>query len=278
MRKFLVALLSVTLVLLLNACGLPCKTHDFAPWEIVSDATCTAEGLKTRTCTACDATEEEVIPVAAHTYGEWVIEEEPTCAMEGAQSHICQICNASELVAIPALPHTFGEWKQITAPGCEEVGMQQHICEICNYEENEELAALGHEYKSLVCIRCKDEEYRVCKKNKFYDTDDGLSIKLTAFTKTKKEGYNLYRIQYTIKNITEDSKIVHGMFRLHLSDGTYEQMYGTFPYLYYKDSYNFFYDWKLMKDQEVLFAEYVPYDTHSAYSTPVEDAPHWVAP
>ena len=81
-----------------------------------------------------------------------------------------------------------------------------------------------------------------------------------------------------MKNITEDSNILHGMFRLYLADGTYEQMYGTFPYLYYKENYNFFYNWKLMKDQEVLFVEYVPYDTHNAEKNPVEDALHWAAP
>ena len=43
-------------------------------------------------------------------------------------------------------------------------------------------------------------------------------------------------------------------------------------------NYNFFYNWKLMKDQEVLFVEYVPYDTHNAEKNPVEDALHWAAP
>ena len=47
-------------------------------------------------------------------------------------------------------------------------------------------------------------------------------------------------------------------------------------YVYYKESYTFYYDWKLLKDKEVLFVEYVPFDDNS--NSPREDAPRWVAP
>ena len=35
--------------------------------------------------------------------------------------------------------------------------------------------------------------------------------------------------------------------------------YGIFPTLFYKEKYDFFYDWKLLKNKEVLFVEYVPW-------------------
>lgn len=310
-----VVFLLLLLAMLLCACGGPCKTHEFGAWEIQKENTCTEAGLKTRACLNCDTVEEAEIPVAEHNFGEWVTTIESTCAEngtrigtcancnmvaeeaipvlehsfgewettleasctdDGLQTRTCSVCATTAEEAIPATGHTYGEWEDVSAPTCMEAGVQHQVCTACSNEITAEVAALGHEYDPLYCSRCKEPEYPLSKKSKFYDAKDGLSVKVNSFKVTKKEGFNMYRLNWTIKNVTENSEITHGQFRLYLSDGTWEYMYGMFPYLYYKESYTFYYDWKMLKDKDVIFVEYVPFDQRS--DKPDADAPRWAAP
>ena len=314
MKKTLI-LTAVLLVLVLCACGRPCDPHEFGEWEILQENSCTDAGLKTRACLNCDATEEAEIPAAGHSFGEWVVTAEPTCTADGLQTHtcancgateeealpmvehsfgewattaeptctedglqtrICAVCETAEEEAIPATGHSYGEWEEVSAPNCANAGQQRQVCTLCSSENTSEVPALGHDYAPLYCSRCKEPEYPLSSMYKFYDTRDGLSVKINSFTVSKQEGFNQYRLNWTIKNVTENSEITHGQFRIYFSDGTWEYMYGMFPYLYYKESYTFYYDWKFLKDKEVLFVEYVPFDHNG--SAPDMEAPRWAAP
>lgn len=277
MKRNLLICMVLAMVLVLCACAKPCEVHEFGPWETVKEATCTEAGERTRACLNCEeGVELEAVSALGHNFGEWSVDKEPTCAEEGTRSRRCDACGLEENENIPVIAHAYGEWEQTLEPDCVTPGEKRHICTVCGHEDTASVPALGHDYERLVCTRCQEEQYRICNMWEFYETSDGLAVQINSIKVTEREGYNLVRVNWTIKNVTENSEITHGQFILHMSDGTTEQMYGMFPYLYYKESYTFYYDWKLLKDREVVFVEYVPWD-HSG-SEPIKDAPHWLVP
>lgn len=40
----------------------PCTAHKFGAWTVTTPATCTKDGVETRTCTVCQETETQTIP------------------------------------------------------------------------------------------------------------------------------------------------------------------------------------------------------------------------
>lgn len=276
MKKKLIVCAAMAIALLLCACGGPCETHEFGEWEIVHEASCTQSGQRTRNCLNCETVEEEVIDATGHSFGDWSVVKEATCTEEGSQVRKCANCDAMETESLAVINHSYGEWEQLTEPDCLQAGEKREVCEVCGHEVVAEVPALGHDYVDLYCTRCEEQQYPLSDMYKFYDTEDGLSVKINSFTVSKQEGFNMYRLNWTIKNVTENSEITHGQFRLYLSDGTWEYMYGMFPYLYYKESYTFYYDWKMLKDKDVVFVEYVSFDNND--KEPDMDAPRWLAP
>ena len=109
-------------------------------WTVVTEATCTTAGERTRRCshlaaaranyTRCNYVIREVIPATGHTWGEWVITE-ATCTEDGKKVRTCSACGETETEVIPATgTHTWGEW---TIDG------ENHVreCSVCHEKETE---------------------------------------------------------------------------------------------------------------------------------------------
>ena len=79
-------------------------THAFGDWEETTPATCTKDGVKTRTC-ACGETETQTIPATGHTFGAWTVTTPATCTADGVQTRTCSACGETETRAIPATGH-----------------------------------------------------------------------------------------------------------------------------------------------------------------------------
>lgn len=104
--------------------------HSFGDWQVVSPATCTADGSRQRVCTRCGAVEVQTLPAAGHKFGEWTTTKEPTCTETGTEKRTCSVCSKEETRVIAALGHT---------PGTEvSVDKNDHwnICEVCDAEVN----------------------------------------------------------------------------------------------------------------------------------------------
>lgn len=125
--------------------------HSFGDWQVVSPATCTADGSRQRVCTRCGAVEVQTLPAAGHKFGEWTTTKEPTCTETGTEKRICTVCSKEETRAIAALGHT---------PGTEVfVDKNDHwnICEVCHQPVNK----TGHTYVNgiqCVCGAVKSED------------------------------------------------------------------------------------------------------------------------
>lgn len=104
--------------------------HSFGDWQVVSPATCTADGSRQRVCTRCGAVEVQTLPAAGHKFGEWTTTKEPTCTETGTEKRICTVCSKEETRVIAALGHT---------PGTKvSVDKNDHwnICEVCHQPVN----------------------------------------------------------------------------------------------------------------------------------------------
>ena len=78
-------------------------THTFGNWTVTTPATCTADGVETRSC-ACGETETRAIPATGHTFGDWAVTTPATCTADGVETRSCA-CGETETRAIPATGH-----------------------------------------------------------------------------------------------------------------------------------------------------------------------------
>ena len=116
-------------------------THAFGDWEETTPATCTADGVETRSC-ACGETETRAIPATGHTFGDWTVTTPATCTADGVETRICA-CGETETRAIPATGHTFGDWTVTTPATCTADGVETRTC-ACGETETRAIPATGH--------------------------------------------------------------------------------------------------------------------------------------
>ena len=125
--------------------------HSFGDWQVVSPATCTADGSRQRVCTRCGAVEVQTLPAAGHKFGEWTTTKKPTCTETGTEKRICSVCSKEETRVIAALGHT---------PGTEMLADKDdhwNVCKVCHAVVNK----TGHTYVNgiqCVCGAVKSED------------------------------------------------------------------------------------------------------------------------
>ncbi|MBQ6439969.1 MAG: Ig-like domain-containing protein [Mogibacterium sp.] len=137
----------------LDSLTIGCEEHNYGEWETVKEATCTENGLKTKSCLVCGHTETEEIP-AGHVEKE-IDAVEPTCTLPGLSAgKKCAVCGEilAEQEEIPALGHNFGDWETSKESTCQEKGNRQRVCETCGVTETEDIDLAAHDWES---------EYRV---------------------------------------------------------------------------------------------------------------------
>ena len=111
-------------------------THDFTgKEEIVTPASCTAEGSKKVYCseTECGEFITKPIPKTDHDFGEWKITTEPTFDTDGEKARRCKNCDEIETARIPKLSeghiHDFTGREEIIKPAtCTEKGEKRVYC------------------------------------------------------------------------------------------------------------------------------------------------------
>ncbi len=127
-----------------------CPEHSFGDWTVESAATCTENGIMTRTCTNCGRLERQEIPALDHDYAEWVVTTEPTCTKTGVETGTCIRCGATETRTVKALEHDLVHHDAM-APSCTEIGWEAYdTCTRCDYTTYKEIPALGHDYAEWV--------------------------------------------------------------------------------------------------------------------------------
>ena len=127
---------------------IPANGHSWDEGEITTAPTCENAGVKTYTCTVCNATKTEAIDATGHTPVE-VAEQPATCTEAGHTAGTkCSVCDAilSGMEEIPATGHT-EVIDAAKAPTCTETGLTEgKHCSVCNevIVKQEVIPATGH--------------------------------------------------------------------------------------------------------------------------------------
>ena len=169
----------------------PPHTCVYGSSNVVSNPTCSAEGVKKYSCT-CGNSYTEAIPKIAHTYSSSVIA--PTCSSKGYTTYTCSVCsysyNADETAKLahtpkalsavastctstgltagskcsvcnepivaqevtPKLEHTYSSWNTLITPTCLKEGKKQRSCSRCNNIESVTLEKLEHNWNSTYTV------------------------------------------------------------------------------------------------------------------------------
>ncbi len=111
----------------------PHTEHTYDEGKVTKEATCTATGEMTYTCTVCGSTKTETIPMTAHTYGDAVVTKKATCTATGEQSFTCTACGSSYTEVIPKADHAFVE--ETTPATLKKSGEVTGTCSVCGETE-----------------------------------------------------------------------------------------------------------------------------------------------
>ena len=128
--------------------SIPAKGHSWNEGEITTAPTCENAGVKTYTCTVCNATKTEAINATGHTPVD-VAKQPATCTEAGHTAGTkCSVCGAiiSGMEVIPAKGHT-EVIDPAVEPTCTETGLTEgKHCSVCNevLVAQEVIPAKGH--------------------------------------------------------------------------------------------------------------------------------------
>ena len=105
--------------------------------EVTKEPNCTETGIRLYTCSKCNKTYEEDIPIR-HEYKSSVTRQ-PTCSKVGEKTTVCSLCGDTYLTDVEMLPHT---WAAATCT-------TKKTCTVCGKTEG---SPLPHNYAAATCI------------------------------------------------------------------------------------------------------------------------------
>ena len=166
-----------------GAWGVYCD-HSYTDTTV--DATCTADGSVTHTCSKCGRSYSEVIPALGHTPGVAATENSipATCTADGSYDTVvtCTVCGAElsrSSTTVPATGHSWNEGETTAAPGCENEGVTTCTCSACGEKRTETIPALGHDMvytssKDATCTEPGEAAGAYCSRCDYVEAAGGV--------------------------------------------------------------------------------------------------------
>jgi len=117
--------------------------HSWNNGTVTKPATCKETGVKTFTCTTCNATKTETIAKTNdHSFGAW------TKVSDSQHKHSCSVCGKEETAN-----HTWNSGTVTKPATCKEDGVKTYTCTACNATKTETVAKTNnHSYGSWVKV------------------------------------------------------------------------------------------------------------------------------
>ena len=163
--------------------------HVYGEFEETQAPTCTAEGLKTKTCGKCGDVQTETVPVIAHSYNTVVTN--PTCTEAGYTTYTCDCGDVYTADEVAANGHAYGEWlydesyhwqacacgdiaNKATHDGGKATETEQAVCDTCKQPYGG-LASHVHNYNAVVTApTCTEAGYTTytCDCGDVYTADE----------------------------------------------------------------------------------------------------------
>ena len=152
------------------------KGHSFDEGMLVQAATCLADGMIEKTCTACGATRIEKIPATGHSHRAVVTA--PTCTDSGFTTYTCHCGDSYVSDRVNALGHSY-QLVNTREPACEAAGANTYRCSLCGDTYADILPATGHSYTTKVTApTCTDKGYTTytCACGHSYKADEVAAL------------------------------------------------------------------------------------------------------
>ncbi len=145
--------------------GFSCHVHEFGEWSVVYEETCTADGLKEHTCTACGEAASESIP-AAHKL-KYKEGKDVTCTEGGyLDYYVCLGCDYSTYEYIAPIGHLFLTYESNNDATCTKDGTKTSTCKRCVDAQDtatDDGTALGHWMGSATCTESASCQREGCE-------------------------------------------------------------------------------------------------------------------
>lgn len=107
--------------------------HSWNEGVVTTEPTCTERGVKTYTCSTCDATKTEIVGATGHSFGNWTEKD------GNEHTRVCSKCQTSETEA-----HSWDGGDITSEPTCTENGTITYTCAYCEATKTEIVGANGH--------------------------------------------------------------------------------------------------------------------------------------
>lgn len=166
--------------------------HDYDEGVVTTAPACTEAGVKTITCSLCGDAYTEQIPALGHSYDGGVETAAPTCTEDGVKTTTCTVCGDAYTEAIPATGHSKNEGVVSKEPTCTETGVMDYVCTVCGEAFTEEIAMLPHDYADGFCTVCGGAQMTVPAIVSCYSQSQ-TSVKITWTVSEGAEGYEIWR-------------------------------------------------------------------------------------
>ena len=124
--------------------------HTWNAGVVTKEATTQEAGVKTYTCTVCNATKTEQIPVLptpAHTHvwsGQW--QYDSTHHWNNCTAADCPVTNNADKYGYAS--HTFGAWRIVKEATADKAGSMERRC-VCGYVETQSIPASGEQVQHV---------------------------------------------------------------------------------------------------------------------------------
>ncbi|WP_400245296.1 hypothetical protein [Methanomethylophilus alvi] len=107
--------------------------HSWNEGVVTTEPTCTERGVKTYTCSTCDATKTEIVGATGHSFGDWTEKD------GNEHTRVCSKCQTPETKA-----HSWDGGDITSEPTCTENGTITYTCAYCGATKTEIVGANGH--------------------------------------------------------------------------------------------------------------------------------------
>ena len=94
--------------------------HKFGTWTVTTPATCTKDGVETRTCEVCRTVETRAVKATGHKFGAWEITKPASLTETGVRTRTCTVCQETETQTIPKLRRGPAQPPAATQPGATQ--------------------------------------------------------------------------------------------------------------------------------------------------------------
>ena len=170
--------------------------HEWSPWEVTTQATCSQTGSRVRSCAICGARDMQDIARLAHSYGSWQTTRQATCAKPGERVRTCAVCGHQDKEEV-TVAHTYPDWTILKQPTCSELGAKTRKCQVCGHEDTRTIDKLPHTYSWQILMAATDHSAglrtQIC--SVCGHTEPEVSYDPEGTMRRKDKGENVYYMQ-----------------------------------------------------------------------------------